>query len=123
MTTTALPTRQTDHAPDRERRGSVEKFEMHVEGGHAVHYDADTEFAHLLMTAGSEVGGADGGYVLIRFDVDDEPTTVVHVAPPGGWWPAEGKAPADMILRGAEYLRVLSAKLEKFEELLDEVGQ
>lgn len=67
------------------------------------------------------MGGAKGGYLLIRFDIDDEAFTVVNVNAPGGWWPMDGKAPADVVCRGAEYLRVLSAKLEAFEETLYEV--
>jgi hypothetical protein len=113
----------TANTPARERLGAVEMFEIAVEGGHKVHFDAYQDFSHVLLKSGSQVGGAEGGYLLIRFDVDDEGFTVVHVDPPGGWWADEGKAPADMVYRGAEYLRILSDKLERFEALIDGVDQ
>ena len=93
----------TSETPLRERRGNVEQFHMNVDGGHAVHYDADTDFSFQLQTRYSEVGGAEGGYLLVRFDVDEEPFSVVHVNAPGGWWPVDGKSPANMIHRGAAY--------------------
>jgi hypothetical protein len=84
-------------------------------GGHDIGFDADRDFAGHLHRA--LLGNAEGGYVLLRFDVDDNPATVVHVESPGGWWPDDGKAPADLVRRAAEYLGVLSAKLDAIDAL------
>jgi hypothetical protein len=41
----------------------------------------------------------------------------VHVEPVGGWWPGQGKAPADLVARGADYLTALRDKLRTIDAL------
>ena len=117
MSTTSLPTEQT--APEFERPGTIERFQFKLDG-HTLHYDADEEFAQLLTRPGSLVGGAEGGYLLIRFDVDEEDFSVVHVEPPGGWWPTHGAGPTEMVERAASYLAALRGNLERLEALLEQ---
>jgi hypothetical protein len=101
-----------------ERWGAIEKMSM-KHGGHSIDYDQHGNFAHLLMGDDSTYGGAEGGYVLIRFDVDDEPCTCVHVDGLGGWWALSGgnPSPVDTLERSAEYLTALASRLRAIDSL------
>lgn len=100
------------------RRGVVEQFQYADGAGHSVHLDAFTDFGDLLTHKGSEFGGADGGYILIRFDVDESEYSVVHVHAPAGWWPSIGQGPPEIISRAAEYLSGLDRRMKGFEAVL-----
>ena len=83
-----------------------------------VDFDADAEFDHLLndKEKGSPLTGAHGGYLLVRFDVDDAGYSVVNVDPPGGWWGTD-RGPVGMISRAADYLAILRDKLQAIDDL------
>lgn len=98
-----------------DRWGTVDKLSMKHDG-HSIYFDAYEGFAHKL---GGDLG-AEGGYLMIRFDVDEEPYSVVHVESPPGWWPTPDKAPHDLVRRAAEYLTALSTMLETIERLAQE---
>ena len=91
----------------------VDMLGLDLEDDHAIRFDTWTEFKHHLSA--SETSNADGGYVLVRLDVDSEPLSVVNVAAPVGWAATEGRAPVDMLRRAAGYLDALAAKIEKIE--------
>lgn len=92
---------------------SVDMLRLSLEDDHALKFDTWTGFAHHL--SGSETANADGGYLLVRLDVDSEPLSVVNVAAPAGWAASEGRAPVDMLRRSARYLDALAEKIEKIE--------
>jgi hypothetical protein len=99
-----------------DRWGVVDKLQM-KRGDHSIYFDADRQVSHKLLGADF---GAEGGYLLIRFDVDEEPYSVVHVESPVAWWPTPDKAPHDLVRRAAEYLTALSNMLETIERLARE---
>lgn len=92
---------------------SVDMLRLDLEDDHAIKFDTWTEFQQHL--ASSETSNADGGYVLVRLDVDSEPLSIVNVAAAGGWAASEGRAPVDMLRRSARYLDALAAKIENIE--------
>jgi len=104
-------------AREVERVAVVDKLTLSVGDGHQLHYDGAAEVAVDLSSAShGNYDGAHAGYVLVRLDVDDENWTGVEVDAAGGWWPVEGRAPADLVERAAEYLTTLAATLRRLED-------
>jgi len=101
------------NTPEARWGGTKQITVVHSDGSH-LDYDSNADPQDME----SSRKHAEGGYVLVCFDIDGNETSTVHASYPGGWWSDPDAGPTTLVHRAATYLSTLDDTLTQIDELM-----